>query len=120
MGGVCQGIGGCLLEQVVYDPDGQNLTASLLDYLIPVAAQMPPITIVHTETPSTLNELGVKGLGEGGVVGPPGAILNAACDALRPFDIEINVSRYDQSEILSLINRKRQVVQPSLTGEQLG
>lgn len=107
MGGVCQGIGGCLLEKVVYDSNGQNLTASLLDYLIPVAAQMPPITIVHTETPSTLNELGVKGLGEGGVVGPPGAILNAACDALSPFDIEINVSRYDQSEILSLINRKK-------------
>ena len=82
MGGVCQGIGGCLLEKVVYDSQGQNLTGSLMDYLIPVAAQMPPIEIIHTETPSPLNELGVKGLGEGGVVGPPGVIVNGVCRTL--------------------------------------
>jgi len=101
MGGVCQGIGGCLLEKVVYDAEGQNLTGSFMDYLIPVAAQMPPIEIIHTETPSPLNELGVKGLGEGGVVGPPGVIANGVCDALRHLGLEVNRSFIDQAKIIA-------------------
>ena len=107
MGGVCQGIGGCLLEKVVYDSQGQNLTGSLMDYLILVAAQMPPIEIIHTETPSPLNELGVKGLGEGGVVGPPGVIVNGVCDALRPLKVEINRSFIDQAEIVAALAKHR-------------
>ena len=107
MGGVCQGIGGCLLEQVVYDGEGQNLTGSLMDYLIPVAAQMPPIEILHTETPSPQNELGIKGLGEGGVVGPPAVIINGACDALRPFGFEINRSLYSQADVLAALTQAR-------------
>ena len=103
MGGVCQGIGGCLLEKVVYDAQCQNLTGSLMDYLIPVAAQMPPIEIIHTETPSPLNELGIKGLGEGGVVGPPGVIVNGVCDALRHMGLELNRSFVDQAEIVAAL-----------------
>lgn len=106
MGGVCQGIGGCLLEKVVYDAQGQNLTGSLMDYLAPVAAQMPPIEILHTETPSPQNELGIKGLGEGGVVGPPGVILNGVCDALRPLGFEINQSIFSQADVVAALNHR--------------
>jgi carbon-monoxide dehydrogenase large subunit len=105
MGGVCQGIGGCLLERVVYDAEGQNLTASFVDYMLPVAAQMPPIEILHTETPSPLNELGVKGLGEGGAVGPVGVIVNGVCDALRHVGLEINQSFVSQSDIVAALRK---------------
>jgi carbon-monoxide dehydrogenase large subunit len=103
MGGVCQGIGGCLLEKVVYDAQGQNLTGSLLDYLVPVAAQMPDLEIIHSESPSPLNELGVKGLGEGGVVGGPAVILNGVCDALRALGFEANQSFVSQSDIVEAL-----------------
>jgi len=107
IGGVCQGIGGCLLEQVVYDEQGQNLTASLLDYVVPVAAQMPETVVLHTETPSPLNELGIKGLGEGGAVGPPAVIVNGVCDALRPLGLEINRSFVSQSELVETLARAK-------------
>jgi aerobic carbon-monoxide dehydrogenase large subunit len=87
LGGVCQGIGSALLEEVVYDDDGQLLTGSLMDYLVPLASDMPLVEIHHTETPSTLNELGIKGLGEGGAVAPPVTIVNAVCkETLAPGD----------------------------------
>ncbi|MFM9884510.1 MAG: xanthine dehydrogenase family protein molybdopterin-binding subunit [Burkholderiales bacterium] len=107
MGGVCQGIGGCLLERVVYDPEGQNLTGSLMDYALPLASHMPDMDILHTETPSTLNELGVKGLGEGGAVGPPAAIINAVCDALRPIGSEWNRSFVRAEEIAAAIRQAK-------------
>lgn len=107
IGGICQGIGGCLLERIVYDEQGQNLTATFADYLIPVAAQMPAVDIIHFESPSPLNELGVKGLGEGGAVGPPAAILNGVCDALRPVGFETNVSFLDQAAIVAALKRAK-------------
>ena len=85
LGGVCQGLGGALLEEMVYDSDAQLLTGSLADYLIPTAADMPTIEIM----PSPLNALGVKGLGEGGAIAPPVVIANAVCDALRPVGFEL-------------------------------
>jgi aerobic carbon-monoxide dehydrogenase large subunit len=108
MGGVCQGIGGCLRERVVFDREGQNLTGSFMDYALPIASDMPDTVILHTETPSTLNALGVKGLGEGGAVGPPGAIINAVCDALRrdrfePGGFELNRSFASAEEIVAAI-----------------
>jgi carbon-monoxide dehydrogenase large subunit len=81
-GGVAQGIGAALLEELVYDADGALLTTSLLDYLLPTATDMPPLVIDHVERPSPLNPLGVKGLGEGGTIPPPAAISNAVEDAL--------------------------------------
>ena len=109
-GGVCQGIGGCLLERVVYDRDGQNLTGSLMDYALPLAAHMLEMQILHTETLSTLNDLGVKGLGEGGAVGPPAAIINAVCDALRTNEFEWNRSFVSAEEIVVAIQRAKQSV----------
>ncbi|HEV2303393.1 MAG TPA: xanthine dehydrogenase family protein molybdopterin-binding subunit [Stellaceae bacterium] len=86
-GGVAQGIGGALLEEFAYDGEGQLLTGSLADYLLPTATDVPDIAIVHLHSPSPLNPLGVKGVGEGGAVAPPAAIANAVCDALG---VEIN------------------------------
>ena len=98
-GGVTQGVAAALLEQVRYDPDGQPGSATLMDYLAPTAAEICPIEIVHLETPSAFSETGAKGMGEGGTIGAPAAVLNAVNDALagpagqldhipvRPWDI---------------------------------
>ncbi len=89
MGGVIAGIGTALLEEVRYDEQGQLLTSSLMDYLLPAAVEMPDITITHIETPSPLNPLGAKGAGEGGTIPAPAAIVAAVEDALRPFHVEV-------------------------------
>jgi carbon-monoxide dehydrogenase large subunit len=86
-GGVVQGIGQALFEQVAYDERGQPLTASLLDYMIPVATDVPRLETDHTETPSPVNSLGVKGVGEAGTVAATPAVLNAVVDALRPLGV---------------------------------
>ena len=90
MGGAAQGLGGALGEAIVYDGKGQLLSGSLLDYAMPIAAEVPSFKIVHQHSPSPLNPLGVKGVGEGGAVAPPAAIANAVCDALAGFGVEIN------------------------------
>jgi carbon-monoxide dehydrogenase large subunit len=81
-GATAQGISGALFEEVVYDGDGQLLTGSLLDYLLPAATEMPWLTVLHEETPSPHTAGGFKGAGEGGTVGAPAAIWNAVTDAL--------------------------------------
>jgi aerobic carbon-monoxide dehydrogenase large subunit len=90
VGGVVQGIGGALLEEFRYDSEGQLLTGSFMDYLLPTAGDVPDIELVHLHTPSPLNPLGLKGVGEGGSIAPPAAIANAVTDALSPLGIEIN------------------------------
>lgn len=87
-GSVAQGFAQALLEQVVYGDDGQPLTGSLLDYAAPSAADLPPIVSAIQETPSPLNPLGSKGIGESGCIGAPPALVNAVHDALRPLGIE--------------------------------
>jgi aerobic carbon-monoxide dehydrogenase large subunit len=95
MGGAAQGLGGVLLEGIAYDASGQLLSGSLMDYALPTAGDIPAIRIVHQHSPSPLNPLGVKGVGEGGAVAPPAAIANAVCDALAPFDVEVNATPID-------------------------
>src|SRR5271169_4010160 len=92
MGGTAQGLGGILFEAIVYDANGQLLSGSLMDYALPTAGDIPRMTIVHQHSPSPLNPLGVKGVGEGGAVAPPAAIANAVCDALARFGVEINAT----------------------------
>jgi carbon-monoxide dehydrogenase large subunit len=104
LGGVAQGIGGGLLEQVVYDDSGQLLIGSLMDYLMPTASDMPPIEVLHLETPSPLNELGVKGLGEGGCIAPPVVLVNAVCDALRPARYQTFATPLRPSELLAAMD----------------
>lgn len=81
-GGVAQGVGAALLEEITYGADGQLLTASFMDYLLPTAAEVPEVTITHLTTPSTVHELGTKGVGEGGTIGATAALANAIADAL--------------------------------------
>ena len=89
-GGVAQGVGAALLEEVVYDDQGQIHTASLVDYLVPSACEVPPMTVVHLETESSTTLGGFRGMGEGGTIGAPAAVANAIADALAPLGIEIN------------------------------
>jgi carbon-monoxide dehydrogenase large subunit len=89
-GGVAQGIGNALLEEIVYDGDGGILTANLADYMPPTVREMPPIELHHIETPSTQSITKAKGLGEGGCIGAPAAVVNAINDALKPFGVEID------------------------------
>ena len=88
-GAVAQGIGEALLEAVVYDADGQLLTATLMDYALPRAADLPSFEISHLETPSPIMPGGVKGMGEGGTIGAPATIANAVADAVRHLDARI-------------------------------
>lgn len=87
-GSLAQGFAQALLERVVYGEDGQPLTASLLDYTAPTAADLPPVVSAMQETPSPLNPLGSKGIGESGTIGAPPAIVNAVHDALRPLGVQ--------------------------------
>ena len=89
-GGIAQGIGNALLEEIVYDESGGILTANLADYMPPTAHEMPNIELHHIETPSTMSITKAKGLGEGGTIGAPAAVLNAINDALTPFGVEID------------------------------
>src|SRR5947199_5311782 len=88
-GGVAQGIGGAFFERLVYNEDGQIVNASFMDYLLPTAAEVPPIVVDHVETPSPLNPLGVKGAGEAGVIPVPALFASAIDDALSPFGVRI-------------------------------
>jgi CO/xanthine dehydrogenase Mo-binding subunit len=86
-GGVAQGIGGAFYEKLAYDDEGQLMNASFMDFLIPYATEIPEVELHHTETPSPLNPLGVKGVGEAGTIPGPAVIANAVSDALgKPVD----------------------------------
>jgi aerobic carbon-monoxide dehydrogenase large subunit len=89
-GGIAQGIGNALFEEIVYDGRGNIQTATLADYLPPTAGEIPPIELHHIETPAASSVTGAKGLGEGGAIGAPAAVLNAVNDALSPFGVSID------------------------------
>ncbi|HLF41527.1 MAG TPA: molybdopterin cofactor-binding domain-containing protein [Acidimicrobiia bacterium] len=86
-GGIVQGVAQALFEEAVYDEDGNLLTSTLADYLVPSAAEMPMFTLAHTVTPSPTNLLGVKGIGEAGTIAATPAVINAIVDALSPLGI---------------------------------
>ncbi len=88
-GGVAQGIGGALYEDLAYDAAGQLRAASLLDYLVPTACDVPPLEVSHLETPSRVTPGGQKGMGEGGAIGAPAAIAGAVADALAPLGVAV-------------------------------
>ncbi|HEY7649664.1 MAG TPA: molybdopterin cofactor-binding domain-containing protein, partial [Methylomirabilota bacterium] len=102
-GGVAQGVGGALFEELVYDEQGQLLTGSLVDYLVPTAMELPRIETVHMECPSPRNPLGTKGMGEGGAISPPAAIANAIEDALAPFGVRVTRTPLSPAEVLGLL-----------------
>jgi CO/xanthine dehydrogenase Mo-binding subunit len=84
-GGIVQGIGAALFEHCLYDGDGQLLNGNMMDYLVPMACEMPDIDVGHVVTPTADSELGAKGAGEAGTAGAPGCVMNAVNDALRPL-----------------------------------
>jgi carbon-monoxide dehydrogenase large subunit len=86
-GGIVQGVAQALWEEAVYDSDGQLRNATLMDYLVPSAAEVPSFKLDHTVTPSPTNPLGVKGIGEAGTIGSAPAVINAVVDALSPFGV---------------------------------
>jgi carbon-monoxide dehydrogenase large subunit len=86
-GGIAQGVGQALLEEVVYDEAGQLLSGTFMDYAMPQAETMPRLQIGHTVTPSPINPLGIKGVGEAGTIGSVPAVANAVMDALAPLGI---------------------------------
>jgi carbon-monoxide dehydrogenase large subunit len=102
-GGVAQGIGGALFEELVYDEEGQLLCGTLADYLVPTSGEVPPITLAHMETPSPLNPLGVKGVGEGGAIPVPAAIANAVEDALAPLGTVVRRTPLSPAYVRSLL-----------------
>ena len=104
-GGVAQGIGQALLEDAIYDPDsGQPVTASFLDYCMPRADDLPSIHVDSIDGYSPNNPLGVKGCGEAGAIGAPGAVINAVHDALRAVGVEAITMPATPFKIWSAIN----------------
>jgi carbon-monoxide dehydrogenase large subunit len=90
-GGIAQGLGAALYEEIVYDGEtGQLVNGTMLDYFMPTAADLPPFELDHLETPSPVTTFGIKGVGEGGTIAPAAAVTNAICDALAPFGVELD------------------------------
>jgi carbon-monoxide dehydrogenase large subunit len=109
VGAVVQGLGGALLENLVYDEEGQLLTGSLADYLLPTAGDFPRIRAVVTEThPSPINPLGAKGAGEGGVVPVGGVIANAVATALAPLNVKLRKLPLSPLRVWQLIETARE------------
>jgi carbon-monoxide dehydrogenase large subunit len=103
-GGVAQGIGQALLEQAAYDANGQLLSASFMDYTMPRAQDMPPMTVTTENTMCTHNPLGAKGCGEVGAIGSPPAVINAVVDALRDYGVRHVDMPATPEKIWSIIN----------------
>ncbi len=104
-GGVVQGLGAALYEELRYDPAGHLLTGSFADYLVPMAGEMPDIEVAHIETPTETSALGAKGAGEAGTAGAVGAILNAVNDAISPFDASIAETPITPPRLLRALGR---------------
>lgn len=106
-GGVAQGIGTALYEHALYDENGQFLTGTLMDYLIPTAADVPQVEIGHIESPSPHTPHGIKGVGEGGAIAPPAAIANAVADALAPFEVRVDAIPLTPERVLGWIEQRK-------------
>ncbi|HML09860.1 MAG TPA: xanthine dehydrogenase family protein molybdopterin-binding subunit [Stellaceae bacterium] len=104
-GGVAQGIGTAMFEEIPYDESGQPLAATFLDYHLPAAFELPDIRIGHLHTPAVATEYGVKGMGEGGAVAPPAAIANAVRDALAAIGAEVNETPLTPPRVLAAIRK---------------
>jgi carbon-monoxide dehydrogenase large subunit len=108
-GGVAQGIGGALYERLHFDDSGQLVNASFMDFLMPTAMEIPDIEIAHIETPSPLNPLGIKGVGEAGTIPVAALVAEAVEDALAPFGVRIQTMPLAPGRIRELIERAQEV-----------
>lgn len=107
LGGLAQGIGTALFEEMPFDSGGQPLASTFADYLLPGASEVPAPRIDHMETPSPYTRFGVKGIGEGGAIAPPAAIGNAVNDALRPLGVEMLTSPITPRRIVEAVLASR-------------
>jgi carbon-monoxide dehydrogenase large subunit len=103
LGGAAQGIGTALYEEMPFDDEGQPLASTLADYMLPGAAEVPDIRILHMETPSPYTVFGQKGIGEGGAIGPLGALANAVNDALHPLGAWLGETPITPRRVLAAI-----------------
>jgi carbon-monoxide dehydrogenase large subunit len=111
-GGVAMGIGKVLLEEAVYGEDGQLRSATLLDYLVPVAPDVPEVEMEHLESPSPKTLLGSKGVGEAGTIGAFGAVANAVADALAPLGAELSRLPYSPDRLFQAVEAAREKKAP--------
>ncbi|MYW97572.1 xanthine dehydrogenase family protein [Amycolatopsis rubida] len=102
-GGIAQGIAGALYEEMIYGPDGQPRTATYMDYLLPTSSEIPDLDLDELHTPSPMNDLGVKGLGEGGAIAPQAVLANALEDALRPYGVVVRRGPLSPSRVRDLL-----------------
>jgi aerobic carbon-monoxide dehydrogenase large subunit len=111
-GGVAQGIGAALYEEMVYNEEGQLISASLVDYVIPSAVEIPNIEVLHIESESAVAG-GFRGMGEGGTIGAPAAIANAVSDALSPLGINVSTLPMTPQRLFNLMENTRMNVKGS-------
>jgi len=104
VGGVAQGLGTALYEESPYDENGQPLASTFLDYMIPGMTEVPDVKVLHMQTPSPHTRFGIKGMGEGGAIAPPAAVVNAINDALRSRGAEINETPASPERILRALH----------------
>src|SRR5262249_33100131 len=122
-GGITQGIGMALYEQASYDTEGQPLTGSFMEYLLPTAMEVPSFEIGHVETPSPFTQYGVKGGGEGGRMIAPAAIASAVEDALAPLGVRVDEVPLTPERVSALVEAARAAKarlrqgQPGVRGE---
>jgi carbon-monoxide dehydrogenase large subunit len=108
-GGVAQGIGQALLESAIYDDQGQLISGSMMDYAMPRAMDLAPVSVATHTTLCTHNPLGVKGCGEVGAIGSPPAVINAVVDALRDYGVRHVEMPATPAKIWNIINAGRRV-----------
>ena len=109
VGGVAQGIGTALLEEMPFDENGQPLASTFMDYILPGPAEVPDVRVAHLTHPSPYTQYGIKGMGEGGAIGAPAAILNGINDALRPLGVVVNETPMTPARLLKAIVAKEGV-----------
>jgi aerobic carbon-monoxide dehydrogenase large subunit len=117
LGGVATGVGDVLLEEHRYSTDGQILTASLLDYLLPLASDVPPVEIHHLTSPGPTTTVGSKGVGEAGTIGAFAAVANAVADAVRPLGAELTDLPFSPDRIFAAVPRAGSA-EPHSQGQQ--
>jgi CO/xanthine dehydrogenase Mo-binding subunit len=108
-GGIVQGLGSALQEEQVHDAAGQLLTGTFMEYGLPRADQVPPLEVSHLNHPSAINELGIKGVGESGIIAPAAAVANAVEDALADHGIEIDRVPVTGPRLFELLRAARAV-----------
>ena len=108
-GGIAQGIGTALYEEIPYDEIGQPLATSFGDYMVPCAPEIPTVRVAHIVNPALATEYGVKGLGEGGAIAPPAAIANAVSDAFRSIGASFNETPLTPRRVSEAVERARQI-----------